>query len=130
MPLTRVSLIRGKSREYKENIAESIYQALIEEFDVPKNDKFVVINEHDRDNFYYAENYLGLKKTDDLIIIQIFINNTRTVEQKKRLYQSITEKLHQSTGIEKSNLLISLVDVGDVGKENWSFGDGIAQYLL
>ena len=130
MPLTRVSLMRGKSSAYKENIAESVYQALMEEFDVPKDDKFVVINEHDHDTFYYGENYLGLKKTDDLVIIQIFINNTRTVEQKKKLYQAITEKLHQSIGIEKSNLLISLVDVGDVGNENWSFGEGIAQYLL
>ncbi|MDN3954449.1 tautomerase family protein [Sporolactobacillus laevolacticus] len=125
MPFVRVSMIEGKNKDYKGKVAETIYQSLRETFDVPERDKFIVIHEHSKDNFIYDENYLDLKKTDDLIIIQIFANNTRTTEQKQSLFLSVTENLYQEVGIGKENLLIGIVEVG---KENWSFGNGIAQY--
>ncbi|WP_079708718.1 tautomerase family protein [Paraliobacillus ryukyuensis] len=126
MPFIRVSMVEGKSKKYKEKLAEGIYQSLRETFDVPKKDKFIVIHEHSKDNFFYGENYLDLKKTDDLVILQVFANNTRTIEMKQSLYQSITKKLGLQLALDKENLLIGIVEVG---KENWSFGNGVAQYI-
>ncbi len=119
-------MVEGKSKKYKEKLAEGIYQSLRETFDVPKKDKFIVIHEHSKDNFFYGENYLDLKKTDDLVILQVFANNTRTIEMKQSLYQSITKKLGLQLALDKENLLIGIVEVG---KENWSFGNGVAQYI-
>jgi phenylpyruvate tautomerase PptA (4-oxalocrotonate tautomerase family) len=69
--------------------------------------------------------YLGINRTDDLVIIQITWNEGRTVEQKKRLYRAIAEGLGKATGVSAENVFVDLVEVK---KENWSFGNGVAQY--
>src|SRR6201999_1365185 len=89
MPLVRVSLRQGKPAAYREGIHDGIYRAMISAFDVPQEDRFMVITEHDEPDFSYSNNYLGIARTDDLVLIQITANNTRTVNQKKAFYRQI-----------------------------------------
>ena len=125
MPLTRVALRRGKSAEYKGAILDGIYAAMRETFRVPEDDRFMLIDEYDADNIQYSYNYPGIVHSDDLLIIQLAVNNTRTIEQKKALYASIVAKLVENPGVREEDVLINLVEVA---KENWSFGIGVAQY--
>jgi len=124
MPLVRVDLRKGKDSAYRRAIGEVIYEALIG-VGVPVNDRFQVITEHDADSFLFDPSYLGIERTDDLVIIQITWNEGRTVEQKKALYKAIAERLTESPGMRPEDIFIGLVEVK---KENWSFGNGLAQY--
>jgi hypothetical protein len=94
-------------------------------FDVPDEDRFMTITEHDEDNFSYSKSYLGIARSDDLVMIQLAVNNTRTVEKKRALYRAIVENLTADPGLRPEDILINLVEVLP---ENWSFGNGIAQY--
>ena len=125
MPLTRVSLLKGKPPEYRRAILDALYQAMRDSFGVPEDDRFMLIEELDKSNFDYGKNYLGIARDDGLVIIQITVNNTRGVEQKKALFARIAELLAKNPGIRPENILINLLEVP---KENWSFGNGIAQY--
>jgi phenylpyruvate tautomerase PptA (4-oxalocrotonate tautomerase family) len=125
MPLTRVSLLKGKPPEYRKAILDGLYQAMRESFGVPEDDRFMLIEEYDKSNFNYGENYLGIARDDDLVIIQITVNNTRGPDQKKALFARIAEILSKNPGIRPENILVNLLEVP---KENWSFGDSIAQY--
>jgi 4-oxalocrotonate tautomerase len=125
MPLVRISLRQGKSADYKQAIGDGVYQAMLEAFDVPREDRFVVISEHAASEFQFSRTYLDIARSDDLVIIQITANNTRNIEQKKALFARIAELLSQRPGLRKEDVFISLVEVA---KENWSFGNGIAQY--
>jgi phenylpyruvate tautomerase PptA (4-oxalocrotonate tautomerase family) len=125
MPLIRISLRQGKSSAYRKALADGIYLALRETFNVPEDDLFVTISEHDDDNFFYGANYLGIERSGDLVIIQITVSNTRTVDQKKALFKRIAEKLGAEPGLRPEDMFINLIEVE---KENWSFGHGIAQY--
>jgi 4-oxalocrotonate tautomerase len=125
MPLTRISLRAGKPASYRRAIMQGVYQAMRETFDVPENDRFMTVSEHDGDSFDYGADYLGIERGDDLVMIQITANNTRTLEQKKALYAAIVASLKSDPGIRPQDVLISLVEVP---KENWSFGHGLAQY--
>ena len=69
--------------------------------------------------------YLGIARSDDLVLIQITVSNTRTLEQKKALFRRIAELLGESPGIRPEDVFVNLVEVV---KENWSFGHGLAQY--
>jgi phenylpyruvate tautomerase PptA (4-oxalocrotonate tautomerase family) len=124
MPLVRIDLRRGKDAAYRQQVARAVYDAMLS-VGVPVNDRFEVINEHDADNFQYDPDYLGIHRTDDLVIIQITWNEGRTVEQKKQLYKAIADGLAKSPGVRKEDVFIGLVEVK---KENWSFGNGLAQY--
>ncbi len=125
MPLVRVSLRQGKSADYKKALGDGVYQAMLETFSVPKEDRFVVVSEHAESEFQFSRTYLDIARSDELVFIQITANNTRTVEQKKALFARIAELLSQDPGLRKEDVFINLVEVA---KENWSFGNGIAQY--
>ncbi|MGF6773840.1 phenylpyruvate tautomerase PptA (4-oxalocrotonate tautomerase family) [Paraburkholderia sp. GAS199] len=127
MPMTRIALRAGKPAEYRKALADSIQRALVETFNVPKDDIFMLITEHDAGNFIYDNQYLNVQRSDDLVMVQITLNNTRTLEQKKALYKRMADELAQSPGLRREDALINLVEVL---KENWSFGNGIAQYAL
>ena len=125
MPLVRVSLRQGKSADYKKAIGAGVYRAMIETFAVPAEDRFIVVSEHAESEFQFSRTYLDIARSDDLVIIQIAANNTRTVEQKKALFARVAELLSEDPGLRKQDVFINLVEVA---KENWSFGNGVAQY--
>jgi 4-oxalocrotonate tautomerase len=125
MPLVRVSLRRGKPAAYRKAVLDGIYRAMISAFDVPQEDRFMVMSEHDEPDFSYSNNYLGISRSDDLILIQVTANNTRTVDQKKAFYRQVVENLKADPGVRPEDVFINLVEVL---KENWSFGNGVAQY--
>ncbi len=126
MPLVRIDLRHGKPPAYRKAIGEGVYRALRETFNVPENDRFVIVNEHDADNFVHAENYLGIAYSDDLVIIQITASDTRTTQTKQALFARIADLLAQNPGLRKQDVFINLVECKT---ENWSFGEGIAQYV-
>jgi len=125
MPLIHISLRAGKPEAYRQAILDGIYRAMRENFDVPEDNQFMAISEHDAANFRYGASYLGIPRSDDLVFIQITANNTRTVEQKKALFRRIAALLGDSPGTRPEDVFVSLVEVA---KENWSLGHGLAQY--
>ena len=125
MPLTHISLRAGKPQAYRQAIFDSLYRAMHETFNVPQDNQFMTIREHDAENFRYGASFLDIARSDDLVFIQITANNTRTVEQKKVLYRRIAQLLGESPGIRPEDVFVSLIEVA---KENWSLGNGLAQY--
>lgn len=126
MPLVRIALRRGKSSAHIAALRNGIYAAMRESFNVPENDRFILVSQHDAEEFDYDPNYLGIARSDDLVIVQIACNNTRTVEQKQAFYRSVAEKLAADPGMRPEDVFINLLETA---KENWSFGNGIAQYV-
>src|SRR5262245_13469044 len=125
MPLARIDLKRGKPVAYRKAVTDGVYEALRETFDVPEDDRFMLVSEHGDEGFVYGAHYLGVERSDDLVIIQLTVSNTRGIEQKKALYRRIVERLAANPGLRREDVFINLVEVA---KENWSFGNGIAHY--
>ena len=127
MPLIRISLRRGKPAAYRKAILDGVYAAMHETFNVPEDDRFMVISQHDADDFVYGAGYLGIERSDDLVIIQLTVSNTRNLAQKQALFARIVERLTQDPGLRAEDIFINLVEVAP---ENWSFGHGVAQYAV
>lgn len=125
MPLVRISLREGKSAQYRRAVGDGVHAALIEAASVPQLDRFQILTEHAAADLIYDPTYLGVSRTDDIVMIQITLN-TRTQAVKVALYKAIAEQLAKSPGIRPQDVLISLVSVLP---EDWSFGDGKAQYV-
>jgi len=125
MPLARIDLAQGKSPEYRRTIGDVVYEAVVSELKAPEGDRFQVITEHPAGGIIADPNYLGIKRTADVVFIQVTMNAGRTLDQKKSFYKKIADRLNERLGLPRENVLINLVEVA---KENWSFGNGIAQY--
>jgi phenylpyruvate tautomerase PptA (4-oxalocrotonate tautomerase family) len=126
MPLARIDIVRGKSADYKRTIGDVVYEAIVDILKAPANDRFQVITEHTPADHIADENYLGIKRTQDCVFIQLTLSGGRTVEQKKAFYKAVVDGLHERIGLRREDVFINLVEVA---KENWSFGNGVAQYV-
>jgi phenylpyruvate tautomerase PptA (4-oxalocrotonate tautomerase family) len=125
MPLVHISLRAGRPASHRQAIIDGVYRALRETFNVPDDDQFMAITEHEAANFRYGSSYLGVARSDELVFIQITASNTRGTEQKKALFRRIAELLADQPGLRPEDVFVSLVEVA---KENWSLGLGQAQY--
>jgi 4-oxalocrotonate tautomerase len=125
VPLARIDLPAGKPAGYGRAVADVVYEAMIATLNAPKNDRFQVISEHARETLIIDPTYLGIERGADALIIQLTLNEGRTVEVKKAFYEAVADGLQARVGLRREDVFISLVEVK---KENWSFGNGIAQY--
>ena len=125
MPLVRISLRAGKSEQYRRALADGVHQAMVEAIDAPAQDRFQIITEHSANDLIYDPSYLGVERSDDIVIVQITLSAGRKPPQKRKLYQRITENLAKNPGVRPQDVMINLVETA---WENWSFGNGEAQY--
>ena len=125
MPLVRIALMKGKPASFGKRVGEIVYRTMVDTINVPGNDHFQIITQHDENSLIYDPTYLDIPRSDGIIFIQVTLNEGRTVELKKLFYRTVTERLHADLGVRPEDVLINLVEVK---KENWSFGRGIAQY--
>lgn len=124
MPLVRISLLKGKPAELRRKIGEAIHRALVETTAVPPRDRFQILTEHEPGDLVYDSEYLGIARTDQIVIVQITLSAGRTLAQKRALFRRIADQL-AALGLRREDALVSLVEVA---KENWSFGNGVASY--
>ena len=124
MPLVHISLRAGKPEAYRQAIFDSLYRAMRDALNVPEDDQFMTITEHDAANFRYG-NAFGVVRSNDLVFIQITVFDTRTAEQKKALFRRIAALLGERPGIRPEDVFVNVLDAA---KENWSVGHGLAQF--
>ena len=127
MPLVRISLREGKSEEYRKAVADGVHRAMVEGAAVPEQDRFQIITEHPPSGLIYDPTYLGIQRTNDIVMVQITLSTGRKLAQKRQLFKRMAEILAENPGLRPQDLMINLVEVA---WENWSFGNGEAQYTV
>lgn len=125
MPLVRISLVKGRPAELRRKIGDAVHQALVDTIQIPAADRFQILTEHEPADLVYDAGYLGIERSDDIVLVQITLSAGRKPKQKRDFYARAAELLARDPGLEPRNLCINLVEVA---WENWSFGDGRSQY--
>lgn len=124
MPLIRIDLPQSIDAHTARRIGETVHKAMIEVISVPEADKFQVITRHPAEGLNLTSEYLGIRYSDNLLLIQITLNQGRALELKKAFYRRVADDV-AALGLRKQDVVINLVEVP---KENWSFGNGEMQY--
>jgi phenylpyruvate tautomerase PptA (4-oxalocrotonate tautomerase family) len=126
MPLVRIDLTEGRSAAQIAALGDAVHRAIVETIDVPPLDRFQIITAHPPGFLIADPEYLGVKRSKDVVVIQISLNEGRTVEKKKALYAAIVRNLAADAGFRPEDVLVNLLEVT---KADWSFGNGVAQYV-
>src|SRR5213593_1449344 len=111
MPLVRIALMKGKPDGFGKKIGAIVYQTMVATINVPANDNFQLIMEHDPDTLIYDPSYLGIPRTDGIVIVQITLNEGRSVELKKAFFKMLAERLNAELAIRTEDVFVSLVEV-------------------
>jgi 4-oxalocrotonate tautomerase len=125
MPLVRIDMPQGQTAADRGKIADAVYDAMRETLNVPQDDRFQILSEHAPADLIINPTYLGIARSAAAIVIQVTLSEGRSVEQKKAFFRAVADGIHQSVGLRREDIFINLVEVK---KENWSFGNGEAQY--
>ncbi|HVU31124.1 MAG TPA: tautomerase family protein [Sphingomicrobium sp.] len=126
MPFTTIALRKGKSPEYRRAVADAVHEALVETLRIPEDDRFQLIDEYGPDNLIYAPSFLGIERSDDIVIVRITLVSGRPRELRAALHRSIADKLAASPGLRREDVFVSLVE-NDIA--DWSAGRGEAPLL-
>lgn len=127
MPLARIDMPAGTSAQYKRYVSDVIYEAIVGVLKAPDGDRFHVITEHQPETLFIDRHFLGIERSDAAMIIQVTLREGRSNEVKQAFFKFIADGLHERVGIRREDVIINLVEdtLGD-----WSFGNGVAQYLV
>ena len=125
MPFVRIDLSKKHPEGFAQQVGEIVYEVMTTHINVPKDDKFQVITKHDSQELVAPKSYLGIEYSEDIIFIQVTLNEGRTTELKKKFYKAICEGLVDRLKVRPQDIVINLIEVN---KENWSFGNGEMQY--
>jgi phenylpyruvate tautomerase PptA (4-oxalocrotonate tautomerase family) len=127
MPLVRIDLIKRPDTAFARSVGAVVYESMRSTINVPEHDNFQVLCEHDPEHFVFDPSYLGIERTPGVVFIQITLNEGRTTDQKQRLFKAIADGLKSQLEMRREDVFVNLVEVK---KENWSFGNGVAQYAV
>ena len=125
MPFVRIDLSQKHPEGFAQQVGEIVYEVMTTHINVPKDDKFQVITKHESQELVMPKSYLGIEYSEDIVFIQVTLNEGRTTEMKKKFYKAICEGLVEKLKVRPQDIVINLVEVN---KENWSFGNGEMQY--
>ena len=126
MPLIRIDVIEGYSDADLAEISAAVHRGLVEVFGVPERDQFQIVTEHRPGRLIYNQSYLGIERTDGIVVVQVLFSTGRTDEQKKSFYALVTKEIGERTKIRSEDVMITLAENT---RSDWSFGNGVAQYL-
>jgi len=121
MPFARIDLAQGKSPEYRATVADVVYEGIVGILKAPDGDRFMIIGEHKPENFVFDPNFLDIKRSPDLVYIQVTSTVGNTKEQKLAFFRQMADELNRRLGVRREDVFISLVFVN---REDWSFGNG------
>jgi phenylpyruvate tautomerase PptA (4-oxalocrotonate tautomerase family) len=121
MPFARIDLVKGKTPEYRATVADVVYEGIVGVLKAPDGDRFMIIGEHAPENFVFDPNFLDIKRTPDLIYIQVTSTVGNTKEQKLAFFRQMADELNRRLKVRREDVFVNLVFVD---REDWSFGNG------
>ncbi|AHY09010.1 tautomerase family protein [Serratia plymuthica] len=125
MPLVIFEVIEGRSEAELKTLLDAAHRAVLSAFEVPQRDRYQIVHENKAHHMVIEDTGLNLTRTRDLVVVRV-ITSPRAEEQKQRFYADLSRELKESCGIESSDLMVSITTNS---KGDWSFGNGVAQYL-
>jgi phenylpyruvate tautomerase PptA (4-oxalocrotonate tautomerase family) len=125
MPLVRIDLIEGRTREQVRQIADLVHEAVAFAFRVPSDDRYQIITEHRQENVIVLDTGLGFRRSSALVILSV-ASRPRSELEKVNFYQRVRELLHERLDANPGDLVINITTNSDA---DWSFGHGRAQFL-
>jgi phenylpyruvate tautomerase PptA (4-oxalocrotonate tautomerase family) len=125
MPLLIFDVIEGRSDAQLQTLLDAAHRAVLSAFEVPVRDRYQIVHENKAKHTVIEDTGLNLTRTRNLVVVRV-ITSPRPEEQKQKFYAELSRELKESCGIEGSDLMVSITTNS---KGDWSFGNGVAQYL-
>jgi len=127
MPLVNIDLLEGRTQEELRLIGDSVHEAMIEQLNVPKRDRFQIITQHTPATLQFDRDYLDIERGDRFVMVRVTLAAGRSADAKAAFYGQLAGLLADRIGLRGEDLAVILVEND---RADWSFGRGQASYLV
>ena len=125
MPVAKIHVTEGQYDEPRlQRLSAAVQDALRGTLNVPADDFFQIIHVLPRNRFLHTPSFLGLKYSDELVLLELTFISGRPKETRLALLRELNERVVAAAGISPDDLQIMLYEIPG---ENVSFGQGVAQ---
>ena len=125
MPLAKFHVLEGRYDERRlGNMSKAVQDALISVLKIPSDDFFQIIHELPRNRFLHTPSFLGMKYSDDFIVLEVAFISGRPKETRLAFLKELNQRIAAGAGISPDDVMIWL---SEGPGENVSFGQGLAQ---
>ncbi len=121
MPFARISLLKGKSPDYVKTLSNTIHKALVEAFEVPIDDRFQIIHQHEPGELIFDTYYMGGPRSNDYVLICITAGRLRSTQVKQGFYKHLVELLQNALDVRPEDVMVV---INTTQADEWSFGCG------
>ena len=121
MPFTRIAIPAGTSSTQRAAIARAVHEAMVAAISIPGDDFFQLLSEYQPDDFHFDRAFLGHRRSDLMVVVQITLRRGRSDAMKRDLYARIATNLDRGAGIRPQDVFIYLAE-NDFS--DWSVGGG------
>jgi len=125
MPLVRLSLSQSYESSVAVRASGAVHDAMVETIDVPPADRFATIRRCSEEEMVWDRGFLDVDRSDRAVFVEITLAVGRSDDKKRALFAAIARNL-AAIGAREQDVLIVLTETTRV---NWSFGNGVAQYV-
>jgi len=125
MPIAKIHVLEGQYDEARlGKVSSAVQNGLVSALGIPPEDFFQIFHVLPRNQYRHTPSFLGLKYSDDLIVLEITFISGRPKEKRLGLLKALNDAVVAAAGISPDDLMIAFYEVpGD----NISFGRGLAQ---
>jgi hypothetical protein len=128
MPIATIHVLEGRYDDRRlGSVSKAVQDALVSILKVPSDDFFQIIHVFPRNHFLHTPSFLGMKYSDDFILLQVAFISGRPKETRLALLKELNSRIVAGAGISPDDLMIWL---SEEAGENFSFGQGLAQRAL
>lgn len=125
MPMMRIDMFRGRTKDEIKQILDISYEVASKEFHLLPRDRYQIVTQHDPEEMIIEDVGLNFKRTANFLMFSL-TSSPRELKDKENFYSSLVKRLHDETGISPEDVMINITSNT---KEDWSFGNGEAQFL-
>ena len=121
MPFTRVAIPAGTSPAHKAAIARGVHEAMVAAIGIPENDVFQLLSEYQPGDFVFDRGFLGMQRSDRIVVVQITLRRGRSDAMKRDLYARIAANLGRAASVRPQDVFVYL---SENDFSDWSVGGG------
>lgn len=110
MPVVEIFMRRGRTPAEIAVITDTLHDALVEAYEVPRGDRFQIVHQQEPHEFVFDAHFMG-PRSEKFLLVRVIAGRDRPVETKRKLYSLIADNLERNGAVARSDVFVIVDNV-------------------
>lgn len=110
MPVVEIFMRRGRTPAEIQKITDTLHDALVEAYSVPKGDRFQIVHQLETHEFVFDPRFMG-PRSENFLLVRVTAGRDRPVSAKRRLYSLMADNVERHGGVARRDVFVIVDNV-------------------